>query len=133
MIITLDVSAAIELVMGLPKQSIIKSELENADLIISPSLYIYEASNAMWKYNKIKNYPENIIMHKIRHTLELIDQFVDANDIYEEAISMSCKIDHPVYDTMYLITCRRKNGYIMSLDSRLVKAAKKTGISVINI
>ena len=133
MIITLDVSAAIELVMGLPKQSPIKSKLEKADLIISPSLYIYEASNTMWKYNKIKNYPKNKIMHKIRHTLELVDQFVNANDIYEEAISMSCKIDHPAYDAMYLITCRRKNGLLLTLDSRLIKAAKGTGISVINI
>ena len=54
MIITLDVSAAIEFIMGCPKQSIIKSKLEDTDLIITPSLCIYEASNTMWKYHSIK-------------------------------------------------------------------------------
>jgi len=133
MIITLDVSAAIEFIMGRPKQSIIKSKLEEADLIITPSLYIYETSNTMWKYHSIKNYPKNKINHKIRHTLDLIDQFIKADDIYEEAVSLSCKINHPAYDAMYLITCRRKNGFLLTLDSRLIKAAKKAEISIIDI
>ncbi len=133
MIITLDVSAAIEFVMGRPKQSIIKSKLENADLIISPSLYIYEASNTMWKYHKIKNYPINKITHKLRHTLDLVTQFIEADNIYEEAISLSCKINHPAYDAMYLITCRRKSGFLLTLDSRLIKAANKSEIPYIDI
>ena len=133
MIITLDVSAAIELVMGLPKQSIIKSKLEAADLIITPSLYIYEASNTMWKYHSIKSFPKNKITHKIKNTIDLIDQFIEATDIYEEAISLSCKIDHPAYDTMYLITCIRKSGLLLTLDSRLIKAAQKSEIPYIDI
>ena len=72
MIITLDVSAAIEFVMGLPKQSPIKSKLEKANLIISPSLYIYEASNTMWKYNKIKNYPEKISKAKGDYSIDTL-------------------------------------------------------------
>lgn len=119
--------------MGRPKQSIIKSKLEEADLIITPSLYIYETSNTMWKYHSIKNYPENKINHKIRHTLDLIDQFIKADDIYEEAVSLSCKINHPAYYAMYLITCRRKNGFLLTLDSRLIKAANKAEISIIDI
>ena len=133
MIITLDVSAAIEFVMGRKKQNIIKNKLEKAEWIISPTLFIYEASNTMWKYNSITDYPRSKITHKIRHLINLIDQFIEADDIYEEAISMSCKINHPAYDAMYLTTCRRKSGNLLTLDSRLIEAAEKTGVSVINI
>ena len=41
MIITLDVSAAIELVIGGKYQKKIISILNNADWVISPSLFIY--------------------------------------------------------------------------------------------
>ncbi len=131
MIITLDVSAAIELIMGRKKQFFIKSKLENADWIIAPTLFIYEASNVMWKYNTIKNYPKEKLMKKMRYLLELVDKFVESKDIYEEAISMSFNIDHPAYDAMYLVTCRRRNAKLLTLDSRLIKAAKKINIPVL--
>jgi len=131
MIITLDVSAAIELIMGRKKQFFIKSKLENADWIIAPTLFIYEASNVMWKYNTIKNYPKEKLMKKMRYLLELVDQFIESKDIYEEAISMSFNIDHPAYDAMYLVTCRRRNAKLLTLDSRLIKAAKKINIPVL--
>jgi len=133
MIITLDVSAAIEFIMGRKKQNFIKSRLENADWIITPTLYIYEASNVMWKYKSIKKYKKEILMKKMRYLLELIDQFVESKDIYEEAISMSFNIDHPAYDSMYLVTCRRRNATLLTLDSRLIKTANKIDIPVFNI
>lgn len=131
MIITLDVSAAIELIMGRKKQFFIKSKLENADWIIAPTLFIYEASNVMWKYNTIKNYPKEKLMKKMRYLLELVDKFVESKDIYEEAISMSFNINHPAYDAMYLVACRRRNAKLLTLDSRLIKAAKKINIPVL--
>jgi len=65
MIITIDVSAAIEVVMGRPKQKKIIDILEKAEWIIAPSLYIYEASNVMWKYNILQKYPVEDLLHKI--------------------------------------------------------------------
>ncbi|MDN5313303.1 MAG: hypothetical protein PWQ68_2277, partial [Thermoanaerobacteraceae bacterium] len=56
-IVTIDVSAAVEVVMGRPKQQQIIDILEKAEWIIAPSLYIFEASNVMWKYNSIQNHP----------------------------------------------------------------------------
>ncbi|MCF8009355.1 MAG: type II toxin-antitoxin system VapC family toxin [Halanaerobiales bacterium] len=133
MIITLDVSAAIEFIMGRNKQLIIKSKLEKADWVIAPTLFIYEASNVMWKYHSIKNYPEDKLFKKIRFLLNIIDHFIEPRNIYEEAISVSLKIDHPVYDVMYLVTARRKNAELLSMDNRLIKAAKELKIPVIDI
>ena len=133
MIITLDVSAAVEFIMGRKNQSIIKSKLEKADWIIAPTLFIYEASNVMWKYHSIKNYPQDKLLRKLRQILNIIDQFVDPKNIYEEAISVSFKIDHPVYDAMYLLTSRRKNAKLLTMDNRLIKAANKIEIPVYNI
>lgn len=133
MIVTIDVSAAIEVVMGRPKQKKIIDILEKAELIIAPSLYIYEASNVMWKYNIHLNYPVDDLLHKVRHLIELVDLFVNAEDLYEEAIPLACKLKHPTYDIMYLIVSRRKNAALVTLDSKLIEAAKKVDIPVANI
>lgn len=133
MIVTIDVSAAVEVVMGRPKQKPIINILKKADLIIAPSLYIYEASNVMWKYHSLQNYSLDNIVKKIRYLHEMVDQFIDAKEIFEEAIPLSCNIDHPAYDSMYLVTSRRKNATLITLDKRLIKAAKKIDIPVASI
>jgi predicted nucleic acid-binding protein len=62
-----------------------------------------------------------------------VDQFIKSEDIYEEALPLSFKINHPAYDAMYLVACRRKNSILVTLDKRLIKAANKLGISVASI
>lgn len=133
MIITLDASAAVEVVMGRLGQQSIVSVLEKADWIVAPTLYVYETSSVMWKYYKLCNFPINDLVHKARHLLELVDEFVEADDLYEEAISLACELNHPVCDTMYLVPSRRKNAPLLTLDSRLIEAAVKTGISVVHL
>ena len=130
MIITIDVSAAIEVVMGRPKQKKIIDILEKAEWIIAPSLYIYEASNVMWKYNILQKYPVEDLLHKIRHMIEMVDQFIKAEDLYEEAIPLACKLKHPTYDIMYLVVSCRKNATLVTLDSKLIDIAKKLDIPV---
>ena len=130
---TIDVSAAVEIVMGRPKQKILIDILKNADWIIAPSLYIYEASNVMWKYHSIQNYPLDESLRKTKQITEIVDQFIKSEDIYEEAIPLSCKIDHTAYDAMYLLTCRRKNSTLVTLDKRLIKAANALDLAVVSI
>ena len=133
MIITIDVSAAVEIVMGRPKQKLLIDILKDVDWIIAPSLYIYEASNVMWKYHSIQNHPLDDLLIKTRQMVDIVDQFIKSEDIYEEAIPLSCKIDHPAYDSMYLVTCRRKNSTLVTLDKRLIKAASELDLSVASI
>ncbi len=133
MIITIDVSTAVEIVMGRPKQKMLIDILKEADWIIAPSLYIYEASNVMWKYHSLQNYPIDDLLAKTIQMIEIVDQFIKSEDIYEEAIPLSCKFGHPAYDGMYLVTCRRKNSILVTLDKRLIKAANKLDLTVASI
>jgi predicted nucleic acid-binding protein len=130
MIITIDVSAAVEVVMGGKHQEEIVNILNDADWIIAPSLFIYEASNILWKYHEYQDYSKEDIMKKVEYLYEMVDQFIDAKDIFEEALPLSCKISHPAYDAMYLVTSRRKNATLVTLDKKLVKAAKSIDVPV---
>jgi predicted nucleic acid-binding protein len=84
----------------------------------------------MWKYNFLQNYPVDDLLHKIRHLIEMVDQFIKAEDLYEEAIPLACKLKHLTYDIMYLIVSRRKNATLVTLDSKLIDAAKMLDIPV---
>jgi predicted nucleic acid-binding protein len=87
----------------------------------------------MWKYHSIQNHPLDDLLIKNRQMIEMVDQFIKSEDIYEEAIPLSYKIDHPAYDSMYFITCRRKNSTLITLDKRLIKAANKLDLSIASI
>lgn len=128
--ITIDVSAAVEVVMGGKRQEEIVNILNDADWVIAPSLFIYEASNALWKYHEYRDYSKEDIMKKVEYLYEMVDQFIDAKDIFEEALPLSCKISHPAYDAMYLVTSRRKNATLVTLDKKLVRAAKSIDVPV---
>lgn len=128
--ITIDVSAAVELIMGGKRQNKIVNILKDADWVIAPSLFIYEATNTLWKYHEYQDYSKEDIMKKIEYIYKIVDQFIDAKDIFEEALPLSCKISHPAYDAMYLVTSRRKNAKLVTLDKRLVRAAKSIDVSV---
>ncbi|SIQ03908.1 type II toxin-antitoxin system VapC family toxin [Halanaerobium kushneri] len=128
--ITLDVSAAVEIVVGGKRQQEIVNILNDADWVIAPSLFIYEASNTLWKYHGYQDYSKEDIMKKIEYLYKMVDQFIDAKDIFEEALPLSCKISNPAYDAMYLVTSRRKNATLVTLDKKLIRAAKSIDVPV---
>lgn len=130
MTVTLDVSAAVEVVMGRPRQQSIVEILKEAEWVVSPSLFVYEASNVMWKYHALREHPVSELIHKMKHMLEIVDEYIEAEDLYEEAIALACQIKHPAYDAVYLVTSRRRNATLVTLDSRLADAAHRVGISV---
>lgn len=131
--VTIDVSAAVEVVMGGRKQKEIKKILYEADWVIAPSLFIYEITNVMWKYHSYQNYPKEVVIKKLQYLYEIVDHFIDSEKIFEEALSLSCKINHPAYDAMYLIVSRRKNSTLVTLDKKLIKISKEIDIPVASI
>jgi predicted nucleic acid-binding protein len=129
--VVLDVSAAIEIVMGRPKQKLIASALKQGDLIIAPSLYLYESINTLWKYRNISGFSVQELVNKSEYLIKLVDRFIDVQDIYKEVLSLACEINHPAYDAAYLLLCRKNNADLLTLDTRLIKAAQKSGIEVV--
>lgn len=130
MIVTLDVSAALELVMGRGQSERVKAVLERAHLVIAPSLFLYEIANTMWKYHRFGGVDVDTLLHMTRRASSLVDEFVDAETVWEESLALACQIGHPAYDAMYLVTSRRRHAQLLTLDSRLAMAAAELKIPV---
>jgi predicted nucleic acid-binding protein len=130
MIVTLDVSAAVELVMGRPRREPVRAALERAQIVIAPSLFVCELANTMWKYHRLGGVDIDTLLRMARRASALVDEFVDPEAVWEEALALVCQIDHPVYDALYLVTSRRRHAQLVTIDSRLAAAAADLHIPV---
>jgi len=131
MIVVLDASAAVGVVLNKQNAENIEKQLEKADYIITPDIFVPEVVNTFWKYHQFEDLPIDKCEYFIDCAINLVDDFIDSKTIYKETFSLSCQVGHSVYDVFYLVTARRNNGYLLSLDHKLNKIAKKQSIKIL--
>ena len=132
MIVVLDASAAIKIVYHRASTKKFSETITKADWVIAPDIFISEVTNVFWKYHQFEDLPLDITEELLNKTIRLIDDVIDAGDLYQEAFSFSCQTSHPVYDSMYLICARRHNAILVSVDNKLNKLAQKYSIKTLD-
>ena len=130
MIVVLDASAAVEVVLQRESAPRFAEILTQADLVLAPTLLITEASNVFWKYQKFADYSQDACEKSIEHIVALADEYVNEAELYREAFSLGCMLDHPIYDMVYLVLARRNNAKLLTMDKKLISAAKKAGVVI---
>ncbi len=128
MIIVLDTSAAIEIILNRKSSELFAEKIRQAEWVISPSLFISEVTNVFWKYQKFANYSYADCEKNIEQAIAIPDDYINDLELYREAFNMSCMLDHPVYDMLYLILARRNNAVLLTMDKKLSTAAQKCNI-----
>ena len=128
MIIVLDTSAAIEIILNRKSSELFAEKIRQAEWVISPSLFISEVTNVFWKYQKFANYSYADCEKNIEQAIAIPDDYINDLELYREAFNMSCMLDHPVYDMLYLILARRNNALLLTMDKKLSTAAQKCNI-----
>lgn len=128
MITVLDASAAIKLALGQNERETVAAVLKESDWVIVPSLYLYEVSNTLWKYYR-GGYLEldNLKVVNV-NCIRLTDEIVAADEIYEGAFNLACKMNSSAYDMAYLEVCLRKKAGLLTFDKRLKASAKDLDI-----
>ena len=130
MIAVLDASAAVEIVLRRAQANRFAAIVKNADMVLSPLLFISEVSNVFWKYHRITGYSITESENNIEQALALPDNYVSESELYREAFRLGCKHYHPIYDAVYLVLARRNSAQLLTLDKRLEALAKKIGIDL---
>jgi predicted nucleic acid-binding protein len=130
MITVLDASAAIEIVFQRDLAEELSKIVVEATWVIAPTLFISEVTNTIWKYQQFDNFPYRSCEKVLEQALALPDDFINEMDLYREAFKLSCTLNHPVYDMLYLVVARRNNGTLLTLDKKLMKAAIKCSVDI---
>jgi len=118
-IIILDTSAAIDILLSKGNFEIYKREIEKADTVIAPEIYLSEITNVSWKYNKLAGFTHEESLSLAEDGINLIDQFIPVKDLWKESLREAINNNHPVYDCLYIVCARRNDGILLSKDKKL--------------
>lgn len=132
MIIVLDVSASIEILFQREKADKFKDVYNQGSWIIAPDLFIAEITNVLWKY-----YKAGLITHKdciqyVQDGIDMIDDFLDAKELWKEALAEGIKNNHSIYNMYYAILARRNDATLITNDEALAKVCEKLSIDICN-
>lgn len=131
MIVVLDTSVAVEVVLQRDSALAFSTLLVEADLVLAPTLLITETANVFWKYQKFADYPYADCEKLIEQATSLPDEYVNEIELYREAFKLGCILDHSIYDAMFLVLARRNNARLLTMDKKLITAANKVGVDVL--
>jgi predicted nucleic acid-binding protein len=131
MIIILDASAAVEIILQRQKGIALHRYIEDADWIMVPGLFIAEVTNVFWKYYKFGDMSLEQCEKAVEYAIALPDEYSNDLTLYRESFSLGCLVGKPVYDMFYLVLARRNNGYLITLDKKLMNIAKDNSIRII--
>lgn len=133
MIVVLDASAAIEIVLDREKAGGFRAHIIKAAKVITSDLYKAETANVIWKYVQTDLLKKEHANRTLELCMGLIDEFMDISENNEESIHESIRINHSVYDVLYLTLARRTGAILLTLDKKLNMIAAENGIMVHNV
>ncbi len=131
--IVLDASAAINMINGTEAGMALRTLLLQGERSIAPSLYCAEVCNAFWKYAQAGIVTPDIARARAQASLTLVDEFVNLDPLYAEALSEACRLAHSVYDMFYLVLARRNAATLFTLDAKLRSLCEANGVNVVSL
>ena len=128
MISVLDVSGAIQIILQKEKQALFNDKIKESSWVIAPDLYVSELSNVLWKYYKASVITHEESIQFVEDGINLIDDFIDARDLWKEALGEGIRNNHSVYDMYYSVLARRNDALLITNDGPLADICKKLKI-----
>lgn len=130
MITVLDVSGAIQVLLRKEKGSMFDEKIKDSSWVIAPDLYVSELSNVLWKYYTAKVITHEDCIHLVQDGLDLIDDFIDAKELWKESLGEGIKNNHSTCDMYYAILARRNDAVRITNDGPLADICKELKISI---
>ena len=130
MISILDVSGAIQIILEKEKAEKFDRAINESDWVIAPDLYVSEISNVLWKYHKAKIISHDNCIQYVEDGIRMIDDYIEAKDLWKEALGEGIRNDHSIYDMYYVVLARRNDARLITNDGALAKLCKKIGVTV---
>ena len=129
--IVLDASAAISMIRGddeSSEDSIFGRFLELDEKVIAPEFFCVEATNVAWKHVHAKELDSPNAVELAKTAIGCVDEFADNGSLLTETLDEAARLDHPVYDMLYLVLARRQSARLVTCDKRLAKLCLENGV-----
>jgi predicted nucleic acid-binding protein len=131
MTIILDASAAIEVVLRRNGAVDFINRLLNAERVIATDFFRAETANVISKYVKGSFLSKENGFQSLEFVKNMVDEYIPIRENEVEAFSESIRLNHPVYDMLYLTLARRTGGVLLTCDKKLAALCKSEGIPIV--
>lgn len=126
--IILDSSAAIEMVLESEEGIGMQEMMLDNEEVISCSLFGAETASVMRKMKRNGKVSDKEAYAYYDKAQDLVDRFYPIEELQNEALHESIRLDHSVYDMFYFVLARRTGGTLFSTDNKLLDLCAANGV-----
>lgn len=123
--LVVDASILVKLIVEEPGSQEALGLLDRQDMRLAPDWALLEVANALWNKVKFSQLLEVHAEDGLRNAPAFLDRLVPARDLLEDALAMSFRIRHPLYDALYLALAVREEARVVTADREFFKAAER--------
>ena len=130
--IVIDTSAAVGMVRSGDPQ-LFESVAAMGQTTLAPEFFCIEAAQTAWKFVHVGALDPSKAATMLRATVNCVDELVDNGNLIDEALSEASRLDHSVYDMMYLVLARRTASPLLTCDRKLAALCEAVNVECIQL
>ncbi len=132
MSLLVDASVALKWFIPEVRSAAARALLDREDDLLAPDWLLVEVANCLWKQGRrgLIDPPQS---RKILATLEEILHLLPSLPLTPRALKLAHRLDHPVYDCLYLAAAEAADAPFITDDRKLISVAQKHGCEVISL
>ncbi len=100
--------------------------LEFSARLIAPEVILAEVGNVLWKRYRRGDLDYQQLSRAITHLPEALSKLLPIRPLFERAMHIAARLDHPVYDCIYLALAELGEGPLVTADIRLLGRVRAT-------
>jgi predicted nucleic acid-binding protein len=129
--VVLDTSVAANIVLQTPAAAGLIAELEQAQLVLAPTLLHSEIANTLWKQVRFGQLGHDDAIGLYHDGIALVDEFVPDHELAIQALSLAVKHQHSAYDMLFVALAQRFGCTLLTVDSKLIAIARKIDATLV--
>lgn len=128
-----DASIALKWIIPEPDSPIAHSVRRSRDYV-APDLIIAECVNAIWRRSRVEGYTRDQREEALLLVRHLEIELESTRELALRAGVLAADLDHPAYDCFYLALAERRDGLLLTADTRLIaKVADHPGATPVRL
>lgn len=120
-----DASVAVKWFVDEPGASAAHEVLARGESFLAPDLILAEASNTAWKKFKRKEMTAEQGEAMVQALPLFFERLVHSDALAARAYALAIRLNHPVYDCMYLALAEREAVELITDDERIFKVVSR--------
>lgn len=131
--IVLDSSAACDMVRKTEEGMAFRALMLSEEEVISCELLRAEVVSIFRKLCRHGFIPIEKVQSFLTESTALVNEYYSIQELQEEVLSESIRLDHSSYDMFYFVLARRFGATLFTLDRKLIRLCEEQGVQCVAI